>query len=120
MLHNIKTTPLCIACLSVFINQLDEEFKQEVLSKVIKKVDDVPNVDLVNIWLQRLTIKENRLKNYETDMCKFISREKNDIFNNSWIKTKKYRINIQTIIDEDYITKMDKIIHLNEVSVFNY
>ncbi|MCT1483299.1 RNA-directed DNA polymerase [Staphylococcus hominis] len=120
MLNNIKTTPLCIACLSVFINQLEEEFQKEVLSKIIKKVEDIPNVDLVNIWLQRLTIKEDKSKKYETDICNFIAGEKIDIFNNTWIKTKKHKINMNSIINEEYITKMNNIINLNEVSVFNY
>ena len=33
MLNNIKTTPLCIACLSVFINQLEEEFQKKYCLK---------------------------------------------------------------------------------------
>lgn len=120
MLNNIKTTPLCIACLSVLINQLKEESRNEVLSKIMKKVEDIPNVDLVNIWLQRLTIKDDKFKNYETNICKFIVDEKNDIFNNSWIKTKKHKINTKSIINEEYISKMNNIIKPNEVSIFDY
>ncbi|ULG71971.1 RNA-directed DNA polymerase [Macrococcus brunensis] len=120
MLHNIKCTPMCIATLSVFINQLKEKNQKEVIDKIIKKTSDIPNVDLVNIWLQRLTIKDNRSKQYETDLCKFIDGDKSDIFNNSWIKTKKHIIDSKTIIDENYISAMDNVIKPHEVSVFSY
>lgn len=38
MLHNIKSTPLCIAILSVFVKQLEEGEKQKIIDKIIKKL----------------------------------------------------------------------------------
>lgn len=120
MITNVKTIPLCIAIISSFISSFDKNEKQMIIKKIMKKINNVPNVDLVNIWLQRLTIKEFDSIKYDAYLCEFISGNKDTIFNISWIKSNKHRVDFKNIIDRDYIENMDKIIKSEEVSLFYY
>ncbi|EJO7160397.1 RNA-directed DNA polymerase, partial [Staphylococcus pseudintermedius] len=120
MIRNIKATPICIGILSGFINRLsDDNQKELVLNKIIKKISYIPNVDLVNIWLQRLSVKSNKKKKFDTTLCNLISGDIKEIFNNDWIQTKKYKLDSTGAIDLEYIESMDNIIESSEISIFN-
>ncbi|MBE2160249.1 RNA-directed DNA polymerase, partial [Staphylococcus argenteus] len=118
MMTNLKTTPLCIAIISSFINSFDICEKQKIIEKIIKKVSSTPNVDLVNIWLQRLTIKELNSLKYDTNLCEFVCGNREKIFNISWIKGIKNQVELKNIIDTDYIENMENIISPEETSLF--
>ncbi|HCT1624744.1 RNA-directed DNA polymerase [Staphylococcus argenteus] len=120
MMTNLKTTPLCIAIISSFINSFDICEKQKIIEKIIKKVSSTPNVDLVNIWLQRLTIKELNSLKYDTNLCEFVCGNREKIFNISWIKGIKNQVELKNIIDTDYIENMENIISPEETSLFLY
>lgn len=94
--------------------------KQKIIEKIIKKVSSTPNVDLVNIWLQRLTIKEFNSLKYDTNLCEFVCGNREKIFNISWIKGIKNQVELKNIIDKDYIENMENIISPEETSLFLY
>ncbi|PNZ13240.1 reverse transcriptase, partial [Staphylococcus simiae] len=120
MINNTKTIPLCISIISKFIVLLDEKNKTEIIANIKDKINGIPNTDLVNIWLQRLTLNYNLQETFDTDICKLISGEKDTIFDKSWIKTKKYKINDIEIINQEFIKELSPVINNEEVALFNY
>lgn len=119
MLNNFRTVPLCTAILSKILNSIEDERTEEILNLIIAKFKDTPNVDLLNIWLQRLTLPYDKTRMYVTDLCRLVSGDKNNIFDSKWVKTNNYKINDKTIIDEEKIQRLTKVISNNEVSIFS-
>ncbi|HCA7792669.1 TPA: reverse transcriptase, partial [Staphylococcus pseudintermedius] len=69
--------------------------------------------------LQRLSVKSNKKKKFDTTLCNLISGDIKEIFNNDWIQTKKYKLDSTGAIDLEYIESMDNIIESSEISIFN-
>lgn len=52
-----KCYPIFTGILSVFLNDMTEECKIEILNKITKKFDRVPSTRFLRLWLQRLFYK---------------------------------------------------------------
>ncbi|MCS4485898.1 RNA-directed DNA polymerase [Staphylococcus americanisciuri] len=118
MLNNVRTIPLCIAIISKILLNVADEKSIEITDMIAAKFKDTPNVDLLNIWLQRLTISYDREKNYDTSLCQLVSRHKDEIFDCKWVKTKAYHFSDKKIVDEEEISNLSEVIGDAEVSVF--
>ena len=90
------------------------------IDKLIDKINKIPNTDYINIWLQRLTIKLDRNRSYNTRLCQKIYDNDIKIFDTTWISSKKIKIDEKLIIDEEEIEKLPEIISIEEASIFNY
>ncbi|MEB6696394.1 RNA-directed DNA polymerase [Mammaliicoccus sciuri] len=120
MLNNTKTVPLCISIISQFIVLLETEERKEVILNIKSKIQVLPNTDLINIWLQRLTLHESQNEIYDTEICKLVSGETQHIFDIDWITNKKYKIIDDEIVNQEIIEKINTVISNEEVSIFNY
>lgn len=120
MLNNTKSIPLCISILSYYLKNTTTEEKNIIIGNLTTKIEKLPNVDMINIWLQRLTIKDDPNIYYSSSLCESIYNSKHCVFNNKWIKTKKYNSLAHNIINKNKIEKMKNYIDIEEVSIFNY
>ena len=120
---NPRTYPVITAILSKILSlEINELTKTEILTSIENKFDKIPNVGHLQIWLQRLTIKENRNKNYTEKLCQKVINNNTDIWNISWINNQQIKdiITNNSIIDEQKIVEMEQVIEPNEISVFGY
>lgn len=118
MQNNFRAIPICVSILSKILNSLKSEDKKKLINFVIDKFNGTPNVDLLNIWLQRLTLTFDVSIEYETALCQLISDHTVNIFDTDWVKPNKYKVNDQDIINYGQIKNLKKVIDSGEVSIF--
>jgi len=120
MVKNPRVYPIGTAILSKLLALLDESAKKEdILTAILAKFEKIPNTGFIQIWLQRLTIKEDRKKIYEEKLCKKVNDSSIPIWNSEWVSDKfKELIESISIIDEQIIQDIDPVIDGNEVKLF--
>ena len=115
MYKNPRTYNVCIAILSKIFSFSNKSKIESIIKKIRTKFEKVPNTDSLNIWLQRLTIIENRDKEYETLLCEKVYKS-NTIWNSNWLN---FEIDENVIVDEEIIFSLGKSISSDEVDVFS-
>ncbi len=120
---NPRTYPVVTAILSKILSlEVKVETKKEILEAIEEKFKKIPNVGHLQVWLQRLTIKQDRNKEYTETLCKKVINNNTNIWNVDWlIDAELKNIFINTpIINELAIEEMKPVIEPNEVSIFGY
>ena len=83
------------------------------------KFEKIPNTGHIKIWLQRLTIKLDRPRIYEENLCKKVNDPTIQIWNSDWLNIRfKTLIDNSPIIDEQIIQDIDVVINSTEVQLF--
>ncbi len=97
----------------------DVNKKKEAIDKILKKFDQLPNVGYLEIWLQRLTIKENRDKDFSEPLCRYAANLNENIWNIEWLKEDIKKIfQNQRCIDEVEISNLPECIEYKEIGSF--
>lgn len=118
---NPRTYPIIIAILSKILSlETKSETIIEIMNSIEKKFDRIPNVGHFLIWLQRLTIKIDRYKNYSESLCQKVNNKDINIWDISWLNKDIQQVFYDnSIINDEDIDKLDKVIAINEVTIFN-
>ena len=94
------------------------------MNSIEKKFDKIPNVGHLQVWLQRLTIKTDRTKNYSEKLCQKVMNNNTNIWNISWLSNHNQTIKDifinNPIIDEQKIEELEQVIEPNEINIFGY
>ena len=106
---------ICVGILSEIFKFLNTTTREKYINLILEKFEDVPNSNYIEIWLQRLTILDNRNKNYNCLICQKLY---NDIplWNSSWLNIK---IDETSIINEDIINSLTINVSEKEINNFN-
>lgn len=120
MYKNPRTYPIASAILSKLLSLLSDQNKRNsILETIMTKFEKIPNTGHIKIWLQRLTIKIDRPRIYEEDLCKKINDQAIQIWNSDWLNIRfKTLIDNFPIIDEQIIQDIDVVINSTEVQLF--
>ena len=120
MYKNPKTYPISSAILSKLLSLLDDPIQTElILQAIYNKFEKIPNTGHIKIWLQRLTIKIDRLRVYDDELCKKVNDSDIQIWNSNWLNNVlKTLIEETPIIDEQVIQQIDIVIDSDEVQLF--
>lgn len=120
MYKNPRTYPIASAILSKLLSLLNDPIKRDkILQSTMTKFAKIPNTGHIKIWLQRLTIKIDRQRVYEEDLCKKVNDPTIQIWNSDWLNnTLKTLIGTTPIIDEQIIQDIDVVINQTEVQLF--
>lgn len=115
-----RTYPIATAVLSKLIDLLEsDESRNAILQKIIRRFKKIPNTGHIQIWLQRTILKIDRTIIFEETLCKKLNGPSIKIWNSEWLSNDlKAIIDLQIIVDEDEIEKINKVISLEEVSLF--
>ncbi|MBL7935938.1 MAG: RNA-directed DNA polymerase [Bacteroidia bacterium] len=115
-----RTYPIASAILSKFLSLIDNSrIQEQILESIFAKFDKIPNTGHIQLWLQRVTIKIERLKLYNETLCKKVNESTISLWNSDWLNDDfKTLISEEPIINEETIDKIDKIIELEEVELF--
>ena len=119
--NNPRTYPIITAILSKILSlEVNHETITEIINSIEKKFDKIPNVGHLQIWLQRLTIKTNRNKDYPEKLCQKVIKSNIDVWNIDWLDNPIKEIFMQqSIIDEQKIEDMTQVIEPNEIKTYN-
>ncbi len=120
MYKNPRTYPIASAILSKLLSLIPEtDKKNEILDLVSQRFEKIPNTGHIKIWLQRLTIKLDRQKQYSEKLCKKVNNQTLQIWNSDWLENNlKTLIETTAIIDETVIADIDVVIAKEEVELF--
>lgn len=120
---NPRTYPVVTAILSKVLSlEINSETVVEIFNSIEKRFDKIPNVGHLQVWLQRLTIKADRDKEYPETLCQKVINIDTAIWNIDWLNHQNIKdLFINTsIINDTEIDEMQQIIEPNEISVFGY
>lgn len=120
MYKNPRTYPIASAILSKLLSLLNDPTKRDrILQSTMTKFAKIPNTGHIKIWLQRLTIKIDRPRVYNEELCKRVNDPAIQIWNSDWLNnTLQTLIGTTSIIDEQIIQDIDVIINQTEVQLF--
>ena len=122
-LHSPKCYPVIMAILSKVIESIDNASqKTDLLKKIKRRFDHIPNNGYLLIWLQRLSIAISTEIYYEEKLCKLVSGANPKLWNVDWINNNELKslINATDIIDRTALEKITPIIQLNEFNLYAY
>jgi len=122
MYKNPRTYPISSAILSKFLSLIpDNDKKNGILNLIYQRFEKIPNTGHIKIWLQRLTIKLDRQRQYAEKLCEKVNDSAIQIWNSDWIENNlKTIIETTPIIDETVIAEIDTVIASEEVELFKY
>lgn len=120
MYKNPRTYPIASAILSKLLSLLNDPTKRDrILQSTMNKFAKIPNTGHIKIWLQRLTIKIDRQRSYNEDLCKKVNDPTIQIWNSDWLNNTLKTLIVETpIIDEQIIQDIDVVINPSEVQLF--
>lgn len=120
MYKNPRTYPIASAILSKLLSLIPEtDKKNEILDLISQRFEKIPNTGHIKIWLQRLTIKFDRQKQYSEKLCEKVNNPTLPIWNSDWLENDlKTLIETTPIIDETVIANIDVVIAKEEVELF--
>lgn len=116
MQNNQKSIKHIVAILSKLFTYIEYEEVKNITNKIIQKFDNYPSIELVEIWLQRLTIKYDCNRKYKSRLCQKLLDVEMEIWNNHW--THK-NIKEYSIIDQNELNKITSTIPIREIDLFS-
>jgi hypothetical protein len=117
---NPRTYPIVTAIISKFFSFLKNETERKnVIERIKRKFEKLPNTGHLQIWIQRLTIKIDTTIEYEEKLCQKVKNIKVQLWNSDWLSDSlKSIIDLTEIVDRNKIKKLALIIDANEVALF--
>lgn len=106
---------ICVGILSEIFKFLNTTTRDKYINLILEKFEDVPNSNYIEIWLQRLTILDNRNKNYNSLICQKLYNDV-PLWNSSWLNIK---LDETSIINEDIINSLTINVSEKEINNFN-
>lgn len=120
MYKNPRIYQISTAILSKILSLLPETNERNVILQLVsKKFEKIPNTGHIMIWLQRVTIKFDRTRVYQEELCKKVNDPTMQLWNSEWLSDSlKNLIETTPIIDEQVIADIDSVIDISEVQLF--
>ncbi len=109
----------------------DDKLRENLTRKINKKFSKIPNTEYLDLWLQRLLLKENKVS-IEPEgkifkLAKSIKAKDNECDNNhiwkfDFLEDKEIKniITKECIIDYEEIENMEELIPKKNISIFSY
>ncbi|MDX3913861.1 MAG: RNA-directed DNA polymerase [Pseudosphingobacterium sp.] len=120
MYKNPRTYPIASAILSKLLSLIpNNDKKNEILNLIYQKFEKIPNTGHIKIWLQRVTIKLDRQRQYTEKLCEKVNNTALQVWNSDWLENNlKTIIETTPVIDEAVIADIDVVIAKEEVELF--
>lgn len=120
-----KVHQLVLACISNLISRIKfNEEKKAIVDQVRTKLNYLPNIGHIQIWLQRITYKldiETGGNLYQEPLCQLVEGNAVDLWNLDWLKDGlKAGLPILQVCDTKKRDSMVPFIEVNEISIFDY
>ena len=122
---NPKYCQNVIAIVSYLVTQVDDFEKRKLLiESVRKKLERLPNVGMIQVWLQRITFQvdiNDMLCPYEEMLCKMVMDGNVKLWNFDWLKDELYAdFPYQEVVNHHELYKLTPVIAQEEIDCFYY
>ena len=116
---NPRTYGIVAAIISLFVDRMVPEERMSLIKSVYDKVMQWPNSGLLQVWLQRITLKIDQGFMYNERLCKVVAGEEENLWNNNWLDSSiQAGFSTGLIVSRDVIENMKVTIAKSEVSPF--
>lgn len=119
---NPRTYNVSVAIFSKLLPRISQTQRVKVIEQVINKFNDLPNTELLHIWLQRIVISSQNKDQYNNiefqgSLCKYVASDVPIyIWNCDWINSLDFKNVINTSVIQKLV--LDAVINNNEVNIF--
>jgi RNA-directed DNA polymerase len=110
--------PTTASILSKLLWFESHEIKVRMLDLISKRFEDVPNIGILDIWLQRISLEINPSAAYAENLCKVVQGE-SKIWNSEWMNEEaRLLFESRPLIDTDEINNLPSVIPVAETERF--
>ncbi|WP_243382366.1 RNA-directed DNA polymerase [Geothrix alkalitolerans] len=118
-------SPKVYATIAAIISKLvcsikDVSERSEILFKIKKRFDRVPNTGHLQVWLQRISCHHEKGIEYPEALCKLVEGRTVQLWNSDWISSKKIKsaLSPTKIFNKKIFNELKPIIQSEEVQLF--
>lgn len=117
---NPRTYPVCMAIIAELLPACDAPRRREYGEKILKKFNDLPNTEHLNIWLQRILYPLRIVLSYPQPLTKIVQGENILPWNFEWIidNDLKTKIMQKEILDKAELSSITTTIPREEIDIF--
>jgi RNA-directed DNA polymerase len=116
-----RTFPVCAAIISKLLSTLRTNAERvDVIKKIHAKLSRLPNTGHMEVWLQRISHSFGSGIAYKESLCKLVEGKRVDIWNNSWIMSKKLiaAVDPAAIVNNRKLRNLKPVIKPKEIEIF--
>ena len=84
--NNPRTIEIGVIILSKLLTFVSSDNIESITDDILTKFNKIPNIDTVEIWMQRLTIVNTREKVYKAPLCRKVIGDEINIWESRWLK----------------------------------
>ena len=123
--NNPRTYSLIVVCIGKILSlETDKTKIENIYNLISKKFENKPNIGYWKVWFQRLTIKNDRERERESEekLCQIAAKVPNtQLWNVSWLKVEYQRIfDTIGIFNETIYENISEIPEKDEAQLFTY
>ncbi|MDP8269428.1 MAG: RNA-directed DNA polymerase [Candidatus Tenebribacter davisii] len=122
---NPTTYSISSAILSKLFSLYNFLDREEIFNKIKKRFDHIPNTDLIDLWLQRITYSDFMLKHitFKEPLSILVSEldntQKEILWESSWLEEEYKQIIAESkIVNSEILEDLDSVIDPEEVKTF--
>lgn len=116
MIRNPRTVQVCIAIMTKLMSFNPGISRKSLASNIMLKMQTRPTTDYVEIWVQRLTVKQKPGKKYQNLMSQMVYDQRVKIWNSEWVG---FKVLDYTVVNHAVIQEMEFVIPVEEVKLFS-
>ena len=122
-IENVSVVHYALRVISRMMGSIgDNALRDEIVSKVCKRLIDLPNSAYTKLWLQDMTYsrdKEYKVSPYDVNLCKLVMGDSTQLWNNDWLKSKLIEDFPQdSVVDRKVLKSVGAIITFRETRAY--
>lgn len=118
---NPRTYPIVAAILSKLFDFLGKSTKERIVKKILAKFKKLPNTGIMQIWLQRITIKLGNGYEYSEKLCNKVTDKNVVVWNSDWLDAKtKNIVSSHNLVNTETLDQIGAVIANDEVELFEH
>lgn len=121
--NNPRVYPIIAAIIGKSLSYISDFNKRiDIIQKIKKKLEEKPNTEYLEIWLQRIIYNDDFFQSYKSSICNLIiDKTLPPIWNIDWVSNGlKNIVNNTSIIDYQVLNNLDNEIREDEINIFYY
>lgn len=122
-IENVSVVHYALRVISRMMKSLgDNMLRDEIVSKVCKRLIGQPNSTYTKLWLQNMTYSRDKVYKvspYDVNLCKLVMGESTQLWNNDWLKSKLIEDFPQdSVVDKKVLENVGSIITFRETRAY--
>ena len=116
---NPRAYPIVAAILSKLVDLLSKGAREKIIKKVLVKYKKLPNTGIMQLWLQRMTIKFGNHFEYSEKLGSKVVSKDVIVWNSDWLNAKtKKMVNSHNLVNTEILEELGAVIGQEEVELF--